>query len=142
MQVELPDGTVRKTVAVVRAAEASEIVIAFDPKLVCAPVATVTPPQPIVVESHSRAPILAYVLGGIGVVGLAGFAGFAADGYSKKSELDETCRPSCPDAKVDDMQRSFLVGDVMLGVGIAALAGAAIVYFTSRSALAPISFRH
>jgi hypothetical protein len=52
---------------------------------------------------------------------------------SQKSTLDD-CRPRCATADVDTMRRTFLIGDVLLAVGVSALAAAAILYVTRAEA--------
>jgi hypothetical protein len=73
-----------------------------------------------------------WILGGIGLASLGVGGGFGIAGLSQKSTLDE-CRPRCASSEVDTMQRSFLVGDVLMGVGIVSLGAAAILYFTGRA---------
>ncbi len=71
-------------------------------------------------------PVVAYVLAGVAAVGFGSFAYFALDGTSKKSDLDE-CKPNCKQSDVDAMRKSFLIGDISLGVGALALGGS--LYF-------------
>ena len=42
----------------------------------------------------------------------------------------DRCKGACADNDVDTMQRTFLVSDVAMGVGIACLAAATILYLT------------
>jgi hypothetical protein len=79
-------------------------------------------------ESRPLSP-LAIVLAGSGVVALGIGGGFAIDGWNRKSALDD-CRGACQQEDVDGMNRSFLIGDVALGVGAAAIVVAAIVHLT------------
>jgi hypothetical protein len=76
-----------------------------------------------------------YVLLGLGVLGAGGFATFAAIGKTKQNQLDNDCAKlmSCTDADLKPMKSMYLVGDVAAGVGVAALIGAAVVYFTRPS---------
>lgn len=80
-------------------------------------------------EVRGGVPTASWVLGGVGVLGVAGFAVFALDGRAQKSKLDE-CRPGCSPDDVDRARRSFLIGDILLAVGVSALAGATVVYAT------------
>jgi hypothetical protein len=73
-------------------------------------------------------PVLSYVLGSAGLVSLGVSSIFYADGLSTKSDLDDSCRPSCAADDVDSLRRSFLFGDAFLVVGIAALSAATLVY--------------
>lgn len=90
--------------------------------------------EPGVAPAARPTPVLTYVLGGVGLAGLAAFTAFSISGFVQKGDLDSSCRPSCPDADVDRMQRTFLVGDISLSVGVVALAAATIVYLTRPSA--------
>ncbi len=84
------------------------------------------------VELSRPTPAGAYVLLGVGVVGAAGFATFAAMGKTKQNQLDNDCLKvmPCTDSDLKPMKNLYLVGDISAGVGVAALVGAAIVYFT------------
>jgi hypothetical protein len=91
-------------------------------------------------EASRPVPPLVYVLGGLGVVGLAGFATFGIIGLDQRSDLDGLCSPSCTDDELDaNGRRSFLIADISLGVGAAALVAATIVYLTRPTARAPAS---
>jgi hypothetical protein len=82
-------------------------------------------------------PALTWVLGGLGIVGLGTSAFFEAQGLSKRSDLDaKGCKPACDAGDVDSAKQSILIGDIAMGVGIASLGVAAIVYFT-RPAVKP-----
>jgi hypothetical protein len=77
-------------------------------------------------------PVLAWVLGGVGVVGLAGFTYFALSGLSQESDL-EKCEPTCDQSETDSLKQKYLLADISLAIGIAGLGGATYVYFSSRS---------
>jgi len=78
-----------------------------------------------------RTPLLTYALGAVGIVSLGFSTGFYASGFSQKTTLDDTCYPYCGDTgEVDAMRRSFIAGDVLLGLALASLTVAGIVYFT------------
>jgi len=72
------------------------------------------------------------VLLGLGVLGAGGFATFAALGKTKQNQLDNDCRKvaPCTDADLKPMKNMYLAADISAGVGVAALIGAAVVYFT------------
>jgi hypothetical protein len=75
-------------------------------------------------------PVIVYpLLAGAGV-GLAGFGVFAGLGRAKQSELENRCEPHCTTHDLAPMKTEYLVGDVALGVGAAALVGAVVVYLT------------
>ncbi|MEZ4219301.1 MAG: hypothetical protein R3B13_00140 [Polyangiaceae bacterium] len=88
-------------------------------------------PAPVVEDdkTSSGPPTLAYVLTGVAAVALGSFVYFALDGTSKKSDIDE-CKPNCTQGDVDAMRRSFLIGDISLGVGAVALGGAAYLFLS------------
>ncbi|MCA9596554.1 MAG: hypothetical protein KC776_24730 [Myxococcales bacterium] len=97
------------------------------------PAASTPPPTdelpPEVAAPESSTPVLAYVLAGVAVVGLGSFTYFALDGQSKKNDLDD-CKPHCQQTDVDAMRRSFLIGDISLGVGALALGGSAYFFLS------------
>lgn len=79
-------------------------------------------------------PVASWILGGVGVVGVGLFATFGALGLSEKSDAEDPatgCAPSCSDDEVDGIRTKFLVADVSLGVGVAALGAAVIVALVS-----------
>ena len=78
--------------------------------------------------SSGRVPVLVYPLLGLGVVGAGGFAVFGMLGKSKQSDLENTCKPNCTDANLRPMKTSYLIGDISLGVGVASLITAGILY--------------
>ncbi|MGC4093339.1 MAG: hypothetical protein QM756_36695 [Polyangiaceae bacterium] len=73
---------------------------------------------------------LVYVFGGLGLLAAGSFTYFAFDGRQRESDLDK-CAPSCARDDVDAMRRSYLIGDVSLGVAVASLGAGA--YFLLRS---------
>lgn len=75
-------------------------------------------------------PTATWILGGVGVLGLAGFTFFALDGTRREDDLKK-CKPSCPSDDVSAARTSYLLGDISLGIGVVALAGAAYFYFSS-----------
>jgi len=81
-------------------------------------------------------PTITYVLGGVGVVGIGLFATFGILGTSDKSELEDTCAPSCSEADVDGVRAKLIAADVSLGVGVVALGVAAFLFFTAPPATA------
>ncbi|MBX3184039.1 MAG: hypothetical protein KIT72_00830 [Polyangiaceae bacterium] len=80
--------------------------------------------------STSSAPILGYVLGGVGVVGLGAFGYFALTGSQQRRDLENDCKPACPQADVDAVDRKFLFADISLGVGLVSLGVAAYLILT------------
>jgi len=77
---------------------------------------------------------------GLGVVGMGMWGVFGGLGLAAKSDAESTCAPNCTDDDISGIKTDFLVADVSLGVGAAALAGAAIigiVWATSSSSCDP-----
>jgi hypothetical protein len=84
---------------------------------------------PPAVESSNSPPVVAYVLAGVAAVAFGSFAVFALDGKSKKDDLDQ-CKPKCQQSDVDAMKKSFLIGDISLGIGALALGGSAYFFLS------------
>ncbi len=95
---------------------------------------TTEPPGGDVSKGSGGIPVASWVLGGVGVVGLGLFATFGAIGLSEKSDAEDPaggCAPNCTDDEVSSIRGKFLVADISLGVGVAALGAAVIVAFAS-----------
>jgi hypothetical protein len=86
-------------------------------------------------------PPLAYGLGAAGIAAIVGGSVLAVVGFSKRSDLD-ACKPGCDPDDVGAARRTFVVSDVLFGVGVVALAAAAYVYVTRpyRSPVAAFRF--
>lgn len=102
------------------------------------------PPAPPPVRRESEAGVsgqhvMGYVSGGVGLVSLAAAGAFYALRYDAQQELDELCptRSGCP-AEGRDIEergrRHTMYGNVALGVGLAGLATAAVLWLTDRPA--------
>jgi len=79
-----------------------------------------------------------WVAGALGLASVGAFGGLAGAGFAKRGSLDDAgCKPNCDPADVDEVRRLFVGADVMLGIGVAALVSAPIIYFTSP--LEPVS---
>ncbi len=90
-------------------------------------------------STWTRIPLGAWILGGAGLVALGGATYF---GLAAKSELDglqSSCSPHCTDARTQPGRTDALVFDVLLGVGVSAVAGALVwgLAFPSRADDAP-----
>lgn len=72
--------------------------------------------------ARSPVPVATWILGGVGVLGFAGFGFFGASGSS-----DASACAQCTQRDVDDVKTKYLVADISLAVGLAAVAGA--IYF-------------
>lgn len=76
-------------------------------------------------------PAGAYVLAAFGVAGLGVFGAFGLMGLADKSDLDQrNCKPDCPQSDVDKAKEKFLIADVGLGVGVASIVLATVIYAT------------
>lgn len=93
------------------------------------PAAAATTPDEA--DKGGGAPVIAYVLGGVGVLGLgaAGTFGFLA--LSEKGDLEERCAPDCSRTQVDEVRTKLLVADVALGVGVVSLGIATVLFLTA-----------
>ena len=89
---------------------------------------------PIPAKRDTSVPAASYVLAGVGVVGL-GVAGYLRlKATSDYNHLNNTCSPMCNPNDVSPVRTKYQLSYVGLGVGLAAFAGAAIVYVVHRSA--------
>lgn len=66
-------------------------------------------------------------LGAIAVAGLGTFTIFGLRGYREQIELETRCAPACSPGSDHAMRTDYLVADIALGMGLAALGGA--IYF-------------
>jgi len=123
------DGRVREVEIVAQEAVKGRLVEAdFSPPAQHVPAPP--PPSPAPAASSRTVPTIAYVLGGLGGAALAGFGYFAWTGKSRHNELAKICAPSCPPAEVSSVRSKYLVGDILLGVGVAALGAGTYFYFS------------
>jgi hypothetical protein len=83
-------------------------------------------------------PVLAYVVGGLGVVALGVGTYFEVDQAQRYSHLNSTCAPAhtCQQSDVDAVNNERVIGGVLLGVGGAAVA-LAVVLLVTRHTNAP-----
>jgi len=113
-EVILRQGQKNKSIEVSFAKKAAEPKAAPEPE---------PAPEP---QPERKAPVLAYVLGGVGVVALAGTGYFWLGSEAKKSDLEASkCEPNCDQGDVDAIKRQRLFGDIALGVGLACIGTAA-----------------
>lgn len=75
-----------------------------------------------------RPSLAAYTLGAVGVVGIASFSAFAIRGAQQQRDLEASCKPMCSPAQADEVRTKFIIADISLGAGIAALGTAAYVW--------------
>jgi hypothetical protein len=88
---------------------------------------TLGEPRP---PSSAAIPPASWALGGVGIAALGGFGYFALHGKSLEQDLD-ACTPRCPKEQTEEVERTYLVGDVFLGVGVLALGAATVIALTS-----------
>jgi hypothetical protein len=69
---------------------------------------------------------------GVGVVGLAGFTWLGLKARSRERDLN-VCKPNCSDGYVKSVETRYLLANVSLGVGVAALGAAAWVLLSGSS---------
>jgi len=86
-----------------------------------------------VAPSRSAVPWPIYALSGVGVAGLGTFVVFGLRGYREEVALESSCAPACAPGSDDAMRRDYVVADVALVTGVAALAAAAVLYVTHRA---------
>ena len=71
---------------------------------------------------------MSYVLGGLGLAGLGTFVAYRVSAANLEDELDQVCAPRCSRSATDGVDQRYLMSNVALGVGAAAIAGAVLVY--------------
>lgn len=103
--------------------------------------APVGPVTPVSGEAASKPiPAASIVLGGVGIIGLGVFGYLRLKASSDYNELSSNCSPRCNPDDVDKVHTKYQFSYVGLGVGIAGLGSAALVYALSRgSGSAPTS---
>ena len=82
--------------------------------------------------ARSRIPALSFVMAGAGVAALGAGALLTYWGRKDTSLLDP-CSPGCPQSSADHIHNLYLVADISIGFGIAALAGSYWAYAHSHS---------
>jgi hypothetical protein len=100
------------------------------------PVAKPEPP-PYPPHREARLPTSAIILGGVGVVGMGLFTVYHVSAKNDLDTLREGCAPRCPESEVEAVDRKIFVSNVALGVGIAALAAAVVVWIVEGRAGSP-----
>ena len=88
--------------------------------------------QPLSPAPSQRGPLpwIVWPLGGLGVAGVGTFTYFGLEGKAEENSLRAKktgCAPTCSPAQLEPVETKFLVANVSLGIGIAALAAAAVV---------------
>jgi hypothetical protein len=70
---------------------------------------------------------------GVGVVGVVGFTWLGLTARSQESELEDECSPACSKARVSSVRTRYVLSNVSLGLGVAALGTAAWVLLSGSS---------
>jgi hypothetical protein len=83
-----------------------------------------TGPEP----SRSMPGIETFVAAGIGVVALSTFAYLELKASSDAADMRHTCAPNCPAGDVDGVRGKLVAANVSLGVGVAALGVAGLLW--------------
>ena len=94
---------------------------------------TSLPPEPVTPVMHRPVPALAYALGGVALLGGGAFAYLGLTAQDRRTQLENQCSPNCVASDVNPVHQRLIAADVSLGIGVAALAAAAIVYVTRPS---------
>jgi len=129
-----PDGFVQKqTVVVAQGEKNRRVELRREPK--AAPASPVT-----AALEAKKLPVLAYVLGGVGVAALGSFAAFAITGKSAEHAMDG-CKPHCAQSQADKMRLRYLIADISLGVGVVALGAGGYLYFSADKAPSSTAWR-
>lgn len=135
LRAELDGEKITQTIVLARSERGRIVTLSLGSTATCGVALPPPPPPPRASgdtsehETGRPVPALAFILGGVGVVGLGVGTAFSVSGWSQRSTLDD-CKGSCSRGDVSDARRSFVVGDVSLGIGLAALAAAAVIYLT------------
>jgi hypothetical protein len=87
--------------------------------------AAATAPDTAPPAKPAATPVATWALGGVAALAAGSFAVFALAGKSK-----ESCAPRCSDDQIATLRRDYLIADVSLAVGLAALGGALYFFFT------------
>jgi hypothetical protein len=83
-------------------------------------------------KGSARLRLYSYVAGGVAGAGVVGFAVLGLVGKSEESHLDDLrCAPHCSQGDVDAIRTKYVVADVSLGVGLAALAAGVTLFVLS-----------
>jgi hypothetical protein len=95
--------------------------------LPAAPTSTATPAR----DEPRAVPGAVYGLGAVAVLGFASFTYFGLSGRSKQDDLED-CKPSCDPGQREPIERDYLIADLSLLVGVAALGAGAWIYFSAQ----------
>ena len=88
------------------------------------------PPPPPPSSSHSSP--LPLIVGTLGVAAIAAGGAFWFVGLRERSNLEQTCKDAhtCAQGDIDASRTKLIVGDVLAGLGVVALAGALYLFLS------------
>jgi hypothetical protein len=79
-------------------------------------------------RASRRLPAATWVLGAMGAAALASFGVFGVLGEAQYRHLSSTCAPSCDTEDARAVRTKFAIADISLGVSLASLGGALVVW--------------
>jgi hypothetical protein len=82
-------------------------------------------------RKRSSTPIVAYVLGGLGLAALGGALYFDLGAGGDAHDLRTSCAPNCAQSDVDDIKTKYTVAGVTAGVGGALVVTSIVLLLTS-----------
>lgn len=91
------------------------------------PAAPESPPVMSVTTTKQRPPVLAFVIGGVGVLGVGAGVALRVLGAREYSDLEKECKPNCASSEVDRVKLKYTLSDVAFGVGGAAIVTAGVM---------------
>lgn len=134
-QLELPGHAPKVVSVLLKQGEKNRLVSvdfrqAPEPAAVAGTVAPLSPlPPPPQVSAPSRpTPTSVYVLGGVTLVSAGAATILGINTKAKEDRAYEDCAPSCPDERIDSIERWALATDVAIGVAIISAVTATILY--------------
>jgi hypothetical protein len=90
------------------------------------------------IRSSRPFPVAPIVVGVAGLALVGGFAAFGLVGNAKRSDLDASgCATNCSPGDLDAIRTDYIVGDVLLGLGITAVAIATVWLILHETASTP-----
>jgi hypothetical protein len=83
-------------------------------------------------------PLASYIFAGVAIVGGVNFAAWGLSSKSLVSNMEDNCAPDCQQTYIDRARTRALVADVSLGIGVASLATATVIYFLRPAKSVPV----
>lgn len=81
-------------------------------------------------EKKKRAAMIPWIVGGVGLGLVGGGSFFWLKSESDRSDLHDSCAPRCSQGAIDSIETQRLVGDILFGLGLAAVGTAAVWILT------------